>query len=68
MYMVKILAIILIVAGVLGLIYGRFSYTKDKHETKLGPVGLSVKAKQAVNIPVWAGVSAIAVGGVLLLI
>ena len=65
---VKITAIVLIVAGVLGLVYGSFSYTKETQEVKLGPIALSVKEKQTVNVPVWAGVGAIAVGGVLLLL
>jgi multidrug transporter EmrE-like cation transporter len=64
---VKIAAIVLIVAGVLGLAYGSFSYTKETHEAKLGPIELSVKEKQTVNVPVWAGVGAIAIGGVILL-
>jgi TRAP-type C4-dicarboxylate transport system permease small subunit len=62
----KILAIVLIVAGVLGLAYGSFSYTKETHEVKLGPLDLSVKEKQTVNVPMWAGVGAIVLGGVLL--
>ena len=45
----------LTVAGVLGLVYGSFSYTKKTHEAKLGPIELSVKEKQTVNVPVWAG-------------
>jgi hypothetical protein len=65
---VKIAAIVLIVAGVLGLTYGSFSYTKNTHEAKLGPLELSVKEKERVNIPVWAGVAAVALGGVLLLL
>ena len=65
---VKIAAIVLIVAGVLGLVYGSFSYTKETHEAKLGPIELSVKDKQTVNVPVWAGVGAIVIGGVLLLV
>jgi multidrug transporter EmrE-like cation transporter len=65
---VKIAAIVLIVAGVLGLVYGGFSYTKETHEAKLGPIELSVKDKQTVNVPVWAGVGAIVIGGVLLLV
>lgn len=63
---VKIAAIVLIVLGVLGLVYGGFSYTRETHETKLGPIELSVKDKQAVNVPVWAGVGVILIGGVLL--
>ena len=64
---VKVAAIVLIVAGVLGLVYRSFSYTKETHEAKLGPIELSVKDKQTVNVPVWAGVGVIVVGGVLLL-
>jgi hypothetical protein len=64
---VKILAIVLIVAGVLGLVYGSFSYTKNTHEAKLGPIELSVKEKQTVNVPVWAGVGGIVAGAALLL-
>jgi hypothetical protein len=65
---VKIAAVVLIAAGVLGLAYGSFSYTKDTHEARLGPIELSVKDKETVNIPVWAGVGAIVVGGALLVI
>ncbi len=64
----RIAAIVLIVAGVLGLVYGSFSYTKETHEAKLGPIEFSVQEKQRVNIPVWAGVGAIAIGGFLLLL
>ncbi len=63
----KILAIILIVAGILGLAYGSFSYTKETHNAKIGPLELSVKDKETVNVPVWAGIGAIVVGGALLL-
>lgn len=63
---IKIAAIVLIAAGVLGLIYGSFSYTKETHQAKLGPIELSVKEKQTVNVPMWAGVGAIVIGGVLL--
>ena len=65
---VKMAAIVLIAAGILGLVYGSFSYTKDTHEAKLGPIELSVKDKETVNISVWAGVGAIVIGGALLLI
>jgi LPXTG-motif cell wall-anchored protein len=64
---VNIFALVLIVGGVLGLVYGSFSYTKNTHEAKLGPIELSIKDKQTVNIPVWAGVGGIVVGGALLL-
>jgi multidrug transporter EmrE-like cation transporter len=64
---VRIVGIVLIVAGALGLAYGSFSYTKETHEASLGPIKLSIKEEQTVNIPVWAGVGAIVIGGVLLL-
>jgi hypothetical protein len=54
--------------GVLGLVYGGFSYTKETHEAKLGPIELSVKDKETVNVPVWAGVAAIVIGSGLLLL
>jgi hypothetical protein len=64
---VKIAAILLIAAGVLGLAYGSFSYTKTTYETKIGPIELSMKEKETVNVPVWAGVGAIVIGGALLI-
>ena len=63
---VKVVAIILITAGILGLAYGGFSYTKDTTVVKLGPLEVSAKEKQTVNVPMWAGVGAIVVGGLLL--
>lgn len=62
---VKVVAIVLIIAGVLGLAYGGFSYTKDTTVVKLGPLEVSAKEKQTVNVPMWAGVGAIVVGGLL---
>jgi uncharacterized membrane protein YidH (DUF202 family) len=64
----KIVALVLIAAGVLALVYGGFTFTKESHETKIGPLHLAVKEKERVNIPVWAGVGAIAVGVVMLLV
>ena len=63
----KIAAIVLIVAGILGVMYGKFSYTKETHEAKLGSLEMSFKEKQSVNVPAWAGVAAIVAGAVLLL-
>ena len=63
----KIIGILLIMAGVLGLIYGGFSYTKEKHDVKLGPLEFSVVEKEQVNVPIWAGAGAIAIGVALIL-
>lgn len=65
---IKVAAILLIVAGVLGLGYGSFSYTKQTHDIKMGPIEMSVKEKETINVPVWAGVGAIAIGAALLLL
>lgn len=65
---VRLLAIVLIVAGVLGLLYGGFTYTQETHEARLGPIELSVKDKETVNVPVWAGVGAIVAGVILLFV
>jgi hypothetical protein len=64
----RIIAIILIVAGALALAYGGFSYTKDSTAVKLGPVELKVQEKQTVNVPVWAGIGAIVIGGLMLVV
>jgi hypothetical protein len=65
---IKMVGIFLIVAGVLGVVFSTFSFTKETHEAKLGPIELSVREKQTVNIPVWASVAAIVVGGLLLVV
>ena len=66
MSILKIIAIVLIVAGIAGLVYGRFTYTKATHEADLGSVTLAVKEKRTVNIPLWVGIGAIVAGGLLL--
>jgi hypothetical protein len=65
---IKMVAIGLIVLGILGLVYSQFTYTKETHDAKIGPLELSVKDKETVNVPVWAGVAAIVVGGALLFV
>ena len=66
MDLLKIVGILLIAVGIIGLVYGGITYTKSTHDAKVGPLEFSLKNKQTVNIPVWAGVGAIVVGGVLL--
>ena len=63
----QIVAVILIVAGVLGLAYGSFSFTTEKHEANIGPLRFPITEKETINIPVWAGVGAIGIGVILLI-
>jgi hypothetical protein len=64
----KIAAVLLILLGIAGLVYGQFSYTKETHQAKLGPMEFSIKNKETINIPTWAGVGAIVIGAGLLLL
>lgn len=64
---IKVTALALILGGALGLVYGGFTYTKETHEAKLGPIELSIKDQETINIPVWAGVGALVIGGALLI-
>src|SRR5207245_9289792 len=64
----RIFGIVLIILGVLGLVYGRFSYTRKSHEADLGVAKIELKEKETVDIPTWAGVAAIGAGAVLLLL
>jgi TRAP-type C4-dicarboxylate transport system permease small subunit len=68
MNVLKLVAVLLIVAGVIGLAWGGITYTKTTHDAKIGPLEMSIKEKQTVNVPVWAGVGAIVVGAALLLV
>lgn len=64
---IRWVGVILIAAGVLALVYGGFSYTKENTAAKLGPIELKVEETKRVNVPMWAGVAAIVLGGVVLL-
>lgn len=64
----KIIGIVLLIAGSLGLVYGGFTYTSDTHMADLGPLQMTMTEKDHVNIPVWAGIGAILLGGVLLVV
>ena len=63
----RIAAILLVIAGALALAYGGFTYTKQSTAVSLGPIELNVKEMKTVNIPVWAGIAALVIGGALLL-
>ncbi len=62
----QLVAIVLIIAGALGLAYGGFSYTRETHQADLGPIQLSFDEKERVNVPVWAGVALLTAGGIML--
>jgi len=66
MNVVKVIGIALIALGVLGLLYGSFSFTKETHDVKVGPIEFSIKDKETVNVPVWVGIGSIVIGGLLL--
>lgn len=64
---IRIIALVLIVAGLFGLAYDRFTYTKESHDLTIGSLELSVKERETVNIPLWGSVAALALGVGLLL-
>lgn len=66
MNLVKMVGVVLLVGGVLGLVYGGFTYTQDTHDASLGPIELTMTDRETVYIPIWAGVGAIAIGGMFL--
>lgn len=61
-------AVALIIAGILGLSYGGFTYTQETHTADIGSLHLSVDEEQWVNIPIWLGIGALVLGGALLLV
>ena len=65
---IRVIAIVLIIGGCLGLAVQQFSFTKETHQAKIGPLELSVKEKETVNIPLWGSLGAIGVGIVLLVV
>jgi len=67
MNLLRLTAILIIIGGTLGLVYGSFTYTKETRETKLGPIDMSIKEKETINVPVWAGAGAITFGSLILL-
>jgi uncharacterized membrane protein YidH (DUF202 family) len=62
----KLIGIVLVAAGCLGLLYGGFSYTKESHDVKLGPIEFKVEEKQTVNVPLVISAGAVVLGVVLL--
>ena len=62
----SLFGIALVVAGVLGLVYGGFNYTRETHHAAVGPIELSVQDDRRFNVPAWAGIAAIVAGGAML--
>ncbi len=52
----RILGVVLLVLGILGIVYGGFSYTKETTGAKLGPLEVQVAERKHVSVPLWAGV------------
>ncbi len=63
----RMIGIVVLAAGILALAYGGFSYTKNTHDAKVGPLEFSFSEKQRVNVPVWAGIVLAVVGGGILI-
>ena len=63
---VKIVGILLVIAGILGLAYGSFSYSRNTTVAKLGPIEINAQETHTVNVPMWAGIGGIVVGGLLI--
>ena len=63
----RIIAIVLLAVGVLALVYGGFTYTRQTHQVDIGPLDFSITEKERVNVPVWLGVALTVVGAGLLL-
>jgi hypothetical protein len=63
----RMIGIVVLAAGILALAYGGFSYTKDTHNAKVGPLEFSLSEKKRVNVPVWAGLVLAVVGGGILI-
>ena len=63
----RMIGIVILAAGILALVYGGFSYTRQTHDAKVGPLEISLSENRRVNVPVWAGVVLAVVGGGLLI-
>lgn len=65
---IKIIGVVLIVAGLLGVSLGGFSFKKETHKASLGPINLSVAEEKNVDIPLWASIAAIVAGAAVLVV
>jgi uncharacterized membrane protein YidH (DUF202 family) len=63
----KILGSVLIIAGILMLIFGNVSFTREKKVIDIGPIEVNKKEKKTIAWPNYAGGIAVLAGVVILL-
>ncbi|MCS3904126.1 drug/metabolite transporter (DMT)-like permease [Methylohalomonas lacus] len=68
MNILRVIGVLLIIAGAVGLAYGQFSYTEETHNADLGPIEFQVEDKETINVPTWAGLGAVGLGVILLVV
>lgn len=68
MNILRVIGVLLIIAGAVGLAYGQFSYTEETHDADLGPIEFQVEDKETINVPTWAGLGAVGLGVILLVV
>jgi hypothetical protein len=59
---IKLIGIVLIAAGSMGLAYGGFSYPAETTALKLGTMELKVQETKTVNVPLILSAAGIVVG------
>jgi hypothetical protein len=63
----KVVGVVLLVLGIMGMFWGGLTFTKETHDAEIGPIEFSVKDRETIRIPLWAGVIMAVAGTVLLL-
>lgn len=63
----RILGLVLVIIGVLGLAWGGITYVKDRDSLDLGVAKVTVEDKETIPIPPVVGVIALVAGGALLI-
>ncbi|MGH7502174.1 MAG: hypothetical protein ACREL7_10500 [Longimicrobiales bacterium] len=62
----RVLGIVLIVLGAIGLAIKGFSYTREETVVDVGPIEATAETQETVPIPVWVSGIVLAAGVVLL--
>jgi uncharacterized membrane protein YidH (DUF202 family) len=63
----KTIGIVLVILGVLALIYGGFSYNKNRTVVQVGSVSVTATEHKSIAVPAVVGV-VVLIGGVALLV